>query len=286
MRLQRLDVVHPEDKQVKTLYPPNLPAYHGIEDCAAYNPLPASRQEQFWLCIEPDEPEEAHKASVVFPGAGVSWLRRERSLAHPLLDVYGVRYLLTNGVVKGGNVVGHLPPVSLVELPVGWATPGGPFHLYERTSCLPRATFVRRIAIVPDLHARLALLSTMEHDARRTVVLEDPDAPHPTDGEAPPATVDVRERRDERVLIHVECAADGYLRLADPYDAGWRALVDGAPTKVYAADHHLRAVYLSPGSHEVVFTYDAPAVVWPARLSILALLATLVLWFWPRRKPA
>jgi uncharacterized membrane protein YfhO len=128
------------------------------------------------------------------------------------------------------------------------------------------------------------VLATTDRDVRDTVVLEDERAPRPTAAQAPAAKVAVTEHRDERVAIQVECAADGYLRLADPYDPGWRASVDGTPSTVYAADHHLRAVYLTPGRHEVVFTFDGPAVVWPPRLSAAALLAIAVLWAWRRRR--
>jgi uncharacterized membrane protein YfhO len=73
----------------------------------------------------------------------------------------------------------------------------------------------------------------------------------------------------------VRASHDGYVRLADPYDAGWRAQVDGADAEIYVADHYLRAVYVGPGEHEVVFTYDQARAVWPLRLSLLALLGAL-----------
>ena len=71
------------------------------------------------------------------------------------------------------------------------------------------------------------------------------------------------------------CSHDGYVRLADPYDAGWRATVDGEEAPIYIADHYLRAVYVGAGEHDVVFTYDQPHAVWPLRLSLFALLGVL-----------
>jgi uncharacterized membrane protein YfhO len=88
------------------------------------------------------------------------------------------------------------------------------------------------------------------------------------------------------VVVRVDTDADGYLRLADPYDPGWRATIDGEPTAVFAADHYLRAVYVPAGRHEVVFTFDALRVRWPRYASLAALLAML-LWIagppWRRR---
>ena len=92
------------------------------------------------------------------------------------------------------------------------------------------------------------------------------------------ATVAIVAHEDERVTIRVRNDAEGYLRLADPYHAGWVAAVDGEAAPVLAADHYLRAVYLEPGEHEVVFSFRGPRVVWPQRISMLALLVIGGLW--------
>jgi len=87
--------------------------------------------------------------------------------------------------------------------------------------------------------------------------------------------------------VRVATEADGYLRLADPYDPGWRATVDGYQTEVLAADHYLRAVYVkaSDQEQEIVFTYDGARTVWPRHVSLLALLAIAWLAFVrPRRR--
>ena len=96
----------------------------------------------------------------------------------------------------------------------------------------------------------------------------------------------ITEHHDERVAIAVRTLHDGYLRLADPYDAGWRAELDGNEVPIHVADHYLRAVFVPPGEHEVVFTYDGARVVWPARVSLLALMLIAALGFAGRRRTA
>ena len=81
----------------------------------------------------------------------------------------------------------------------------------------------------------------------------------------------------------MRCSHDGYVRLADPYDAGWRVTVDGEDAPLYIADHYLRAVHVEAGEHEVMFTYDQARAVWPLRLSLLALLTTLAALLTGRR---
>jgi hypothetical protein len=267
-RLQRL--MAPDNDDLLPLFAPNLGAFHGIEDLAAYNPLPPRRMEEFFLAIEPPDPS---RRDVVFGGAGVSAFRRAESLGHPLLDVIALRYVLTEGPVEAPGLVDRTP-----------ADAAEPFHLYERTTSLPRATFVQRMIVVPDRQERLRLLADPQRSAADEVVLENLSAPKTTETPAA-ATVRILEHRDELVRIQVRNQAPGYLRLADPYDPGWTATDNGEPREIFISDHYLRAVYLEPGDHVVEFRFDGMMVVWPERISLLAL-GIIALCLWPYRRRA
>lgn len=268
-RMQRL--MPKTDARAAGLYPPNLAAAHGLEDAAGYNPLPPRRFEELWLAIEPDQPD---KASVVFGGAGVGSLHDERSLQHPLLDLLGVRFILTQLALPERDLLTNVTPSHCGDL-----------RLYERTSTLPRATFVRSVDLLPDKALRLSALSDPHRDVQHRIVLEDARAPMPAPHASNDASVDLIEHRDEQVTLRCNAPADGYVRLHDPYDAGWTATIDGQVAPVYAADHYLRAVYVGPGEHEIIFRFNAARVLWPERLSLLALvvIAALLLAREPRR---
>ncbi len=233
--------------------PPNLDAYWGVEDLDVYEPLPAARMEELFRTLEPDAPG---KPSVALNGAGVLALFRPESLRHPLLDLLDCRFVL--------SARDDLALPNLVD-----RTPAGvprPFRLYERTRTLPRATFCDRAEVVADHDARLALLGDPKQDPRATTVLEDPNAPPASGDGTPDADVEIVAHTDERVTIHVVAREPGYLRLADPWDPGWTATVDGEARPVFIADHYLRAVHLAPGDHVVKFAYDGPVVFWPRLL--------------------
>lgn len=241
---------------------PNFAAYYGIEDAAAYSSLPPLREEDFFLAIEPNAKD---KVNAVPGGDGVAWFHDPASLQHPLCDLFGIRFILTDQKVEAPNLVDRTPAGT------------GRFRLLERTSTLPRATFVRQVDLLPDRNERLAELGKRDRDIARRVVLEDSSAPAVSMAPpASPARVEIVQHADERVVVRVQTEADGYLRLADAWDAGWRATVDGKDIKIHIADHYLRAVYVPPGEHEVVFTFDAPRVVWPPRISFVALLAIVL----------
>jgi len=264
-----------DEARVAACYPSNLPGYHGIEDAAGYNPLPAARFEEFFTAIEPHREK---KTNVVFGngGAGVGAFHDAASLRHPLCDLFGIRFVLTREVVPlGPHLIDRTPPGT------------GAFLLLERTTTLPRATFVREVDLIEDRAERLRELGRPDRDVKNRIVLEDEASlkPSPSRPGIAPATVTVVEHRDERVVIRVASEVDGYLRLADPYDAGWRATIDGTETAVFVADHYLRAVYVRAGKHEVVFTFDGARVLWPRHVSLLALLVIgLLLCGLPRRR--
>jgi hypothetical protein len=267
------------EARVAAWYPGNLPGYHGLEDATGYNPLPSRRFEEFFTAIEPnvpaDGPDPEKKTNVAFGGAGVGAFHDPASLRHPLCDLFGIRFVVTQlAVPLDDTLVDRTPPGT------------GAFKLLERTTTLPRATFVRDVDLIADHDARLRELSRRDRDVRNRLVLEDPAAVKPSPTPATkPARVEVAEHRDERVVLRVDADTDGYVRLADPYDAGWRATVDGAATEVFAADHYLRAVYVKAGAHEIVFTFDGARVLWPRHVSLVAFAAIVLLWCGlPRRR--
>ncbi|MEC8653489.1 MAG: YfhO family protein [Planctomycetota bacterium] len=251
-RIQRLV---PPGSLANTALPGNVPGFLGFADAFAYNPLPKARFEAFFNSIEP---------GVSHSGAGVGAFEDPRSLSHPLCDLYGVRFILT-----------RLEPPADAQLLDRTPAGTGGYRLFERPTAMPRATFVRGVDVLERRSDRLEALGARERDVRGRVVLEDSRAPTPEPAEGAEATVAVTLHDDERVEVRVTCSHDGYVRLADPYDAGWRATVDGEEAPIYIADHYLRAVYVGAGEHDVVFTYDQPRAVWPLRLSLFALLGVL-----------
>ena len=69
-----------------------------------------------------------------------------------------------------------------------------------------------------------------------------------------------------RVRVSSLTSSSGYVVLADAYDPGWVATVDGRPVEVLRADVGFRAVAVPSGPHDVEFRYEPPAV----RVGLLA----------------
>lgn len=75
--------------------------------------------------------------------------------------------------------------------------------------------------------------------------------------------------RPESVRVRAD-GAGGVLVLADAFAPGWTAAIDGRPAQLLRAPPGFRAVALSPGRHEVAFSYTAPGLRLGAGLSAAA----------------
>ncbi len=142
-----------------------------------------------------------------------------------------------------------------------------PYGVYENIHVLPRAFVVPEAAPLPAA----ALHGLVHTDFRRTVLLEDWQPGSGTsEGSFRPATV--RDYRPNRVVVDVPPGSAGYLVVADIWFPGWTCTVDGEPARVYRANYLFRAVALTPGAHEVVFTFE-PVSYTRGRVISLATLA-------------
>lgn len=91
----------------------------------------------------------------------------------------------------------------------------------------------------------------------------------------------------ERVELSAHVEGQGVvLVLSDAWYPGWEARVDGQPTPVLRADGLFRAIRITPGDHEVVFTYRSRPFEIGLIISLVSLVALIAALAFPslRRK--
>ena len=86
------------------------------------------------------------------------------------------------------------------------------------------------------------------------------------------------------VETRVEPGAKGLLVIAQADYPGWTARVDGEATRVERANALVQAVWVPPGPHRVVLSYDPASFRWGAGASALAVLLLGALWFWDSKR--
>jgi hypothetical protein len=174
-----------------------------------------------------------------------------------------VRVLLWDGA---RGQVRAVSPTSLYVSDVGRfqetaSTPA--VRLFERPRSQGHAWVVGGLRVFPDEKAvlsRLSTLSTSGIDPYREALVEAHDVPDGTTltgGHASPAQV-VRAGGGR---IDARAEGPGWLVVAESWNAGWRARVDGAATRLIRVNQMLMGVPLTAGTHRVSLYYRAPGLL-------------------------
>ncbi|MEW6101248.1 MAG: YfhO family protein [Candidatus Omnitrophota bacterium] len=183
-----------------------------------------------------------------------------------ILNMLNVKYILTPREIKD-------PGCELIRSAEG-------SFLYKNRNALPRALLASSFVILKDEMDIAAKLKSKSFNPDKEVILEE--EPVLRSGEYYLAFPDKTKRESCRiihyepneVIIEADCLhIPRLLVFADNYYPGWEAFVDGRRQKIYRANFILRAVYLNPGKHLVVFRYNPASF----KIGLLISLSTLLI---------
>lgn len=164
---------------------------------------------------------------------------------------------------------------------LGAGVPAGTATVHRIAGALPRARLAGRPVYVADPAGAVETFGRLGVETRDRLVVEDPTRPLPETSQASGTAVMTRDD-PECVEVAVDAASPCYLVLADTFDPGWTATVDGRPTPIRPAWITFRAVYLGGGKHTVVFRYRPAGFVAGLAVSGLGILCALGLLVAPR----
>jgi len=120
---------------------------------------------------------------------------------------------------------------------------------------LPRAMlyYTWESLAVDEVKARLG---DRTWDPVKTVLVTGSGGVH--ESATPGVPVEIADYRWNRAAMTVEPAEEAILLFNDRYDSSWSVTVDGQKTEMLRCNLIMRGVKLTPGRHEVVFTYTLP----------------------------
>lgn len=152
-------------------------------------------------------------------------------------------------------------------------------NIYRNPHSQPRAWFARDVAIAPtDQH--LERMRAPSFDPSGVVLVSERPAHRPTP-RGRVSSLDLSEPDVRR--ISVDAPDGGVLVVGERWHRGWRATVDGVPTRIVEADAVLMAVAVPPDAHEVRLEFTHPLVRPSMAISALAFMAALALIVLPPR---
>lgn len=214
------------------------------------------------------------------------WGLDSASGASPLLPRRMLRYT-DHAAIGGGRFVVEGVTHFLTGFPEpvpGWPPPEkvGAAYLHRNPEAAPRARLMGRPLYAGDERAAARALQELGAGVRGRVIVEDANRPLAADA-AVSGTAAITAEAPERVEVATESAGDAYLVLADSFDPGWSASLDGRLVPIRPAFVAFRAVFVPKGNHRIVFTYRPAGFDVGLAITAAGLVVGMGLLFWPRR---
>ncbi|MCL5109287.1 MAG: YfhO family protein [Chloroflexi bacterium] len=154
----------------------------------------------------------------------------------------------------------------------------GHSRLLERLQVPPRVFLAAKTRVVGPGEALAPMADHLSDPAQEVYVEASPGQRFeagPSGGQAV-----LTEETSTRLVVAIAPERPTVLFLAEPFNPGWRASVDGQPAPIYWADHVFRAVPVRPGQKEVVLTYEPRSVRWGFAISGATALLLASSWLW------
>jgi hypothetical protein len=195
---------------------------------------------------------------------------REEFQLSPVFDMLGVRYVIGRGS----------PPPNTDA-----AFQGTDYWVIVNSNALPRTFVPRRVETAAEDKARLAKLAAEEFNPHEVAYVESPvNLPGPCRG-----TASIVEEIPTCIRVSVRMETPGLVVLADLWDKGWQAYLNGQRVPILRTNHAIRGVVVPAGSGTLEFRYAPASFAWGLRLAGLAavvLLAWLGITLWNPSRPA
>ena len=195
------------------------------------------------------------------------------ALENPLLDLLGVKYIISELVVPNSNTWRKVYEDDALRV-------------YENLEVFPRAFIATEAVVLPSAEQPL-----LDADLRSTVFIEE--APSPNEALVPssPETADASISRytANTVFVDVNLSDRGWLVLTDAYFHGWNAYLrpfgggenDEQELTIHRANSAFRTVYLpESGQWTVRFTYSPMSFKLGLYITFLATMLSLLLLLW------
>jgi hypothetical protein len=232
---------------VGEVLPPNIASMYQMEDVREYSAMTFTANydlQPLWSTYQP------------------VWSNRVDDLTAPFLSLMNVRYAFAERSV--------VPPPhwTLVAADRG-------SQLLENQNVLPRAFIPSRIVIGDDPLKSFGEGIKTEKDfgARSWIAV-----PEESPGEQPngSGSLIVRNRGMGALAIRSHLDSNAWVVVSETAWKGWRAYVDGTPTKLRIANGMFLAMFLPAGDHDVRLTYCPRSFVIGRAISAITLLLLAV----------
>jgi hypothetical protein len=225
--------------------PPALNLILGLPDIRGYDAVDPKRLlDVLEFAREPGTPSIPYARTQGFIPWG-TWTNDGSLHISPVLSMLNVRYL-----------------IFCQDLPnqIKAIIRGDGYTVVENELAMARTFVPQTVQVVDEGQHLMDQLRAVTFDpVRVSYVTEHVDLPAVSRG-----TAKILEEFPERVVVDARMNTAGIVVLADLWDKGWQAQVDGQAMPILVVNHAIRGVVLPAGQHRVVFRYmpDSVRIGW------------------------
>jgi len=239
--------------------PATLAQTHGLHDIRGYDAIDPKRlMDIMAFAAHPDSPRINYAMTQWFRPR-VEFVPPDGIRLSPILDMLGVRYVIFRGT----------PPTGIYP-----AFQGTDYWALVNYTALPRVFVPQHVEVVTDEQERLEKLRSPEFDPRAVAYVESPASlPDSCRGQA-----EIVSEIPTRVTVSAQMETPGLVVLADLWDKGWKAWLNGQPVQILRANHAVRGVVVPSGAATLEFRYEPASFVlglWLAGAAVVILIGWL-----------
>ncbi|MDB5391180.1 MAG: hypothetical protein JWM11_6826 [Planctomycetaceae bacterium] len=240
--------------------PPLLNVWYGLHDVRGYDAVdPKGVVDLFGIATDarvksPSYARTQWAVPKIFENA------EHQKRMSPIWDMLNVRYFITRSVPPGGFPV-------IIHIDDYW--------VFENPRALPRTFVPKSVARLSSQADLLRQLGKSEFDPSAVAFTTEDIIEEIPDHVAGSAKITVEN--PQSIEIQAEMDTPGMVVLADLWDKGWVAEVDGQPTQLRCVNHCLRAIVLAPGIHQIVMRYEPRSYYQGWRISLCAM-GAMTIW--------
>lgn len=218
----------------RRILPPNFSIAYKIQTIDGYDPLYLQRYGELVAALERGKPDIA-------PPFGFNRIITPQNYSSRLIDLLNVKYILSLTDLDS-------PKLAIVNQE-------GETRLYYNKDFFPRAFMVYNYRFAKNKQEAINMLMDEKIDLKQKVILEESLAADifKLTNEKIINSAIIEKYTENDILVDVRTNKKGFLVLTDSFYPGWRAFIDGQPTKIYRANYNFRMVIVPMGEYKVRF---------------------------------
>ncbi len=167
----------------------------------------------------------------------------ENRFRRRLFSLLGVKYIITK-------------KEPLTEDLFNLISHGKNFDFYEYKEALPRFFLTGDYIVMKEPQQIIDNIMDKTFPLENTIILEEELPKEFTLPRKSSGKVRLISYRENEVLFEIEAFDNQLFFLSDNFYQGWVATINGERAKIYRANYTFRAVAVSQGKHELLFTYQ------------------------------